>query len=65
MVLYAPQGAGKSRAAAWLAQGCGREVVDEWDGRSPLPEGALAVTHVPPPYPVAVGGVLTLRGAEG
>jgi hypothetical protein len=42
--VLAPQGAGKSRNAAELAQllGC-TTVVDEWDGSSPVPDGALVL----------------------
>ncbi|WP_159407444.1 hypothetical protein ACCQ13_14820 [Xanthomonas sp. NCPPB 1638] len=47
VVVYAPQGAGKGRHADALAQmfGC-THVVDEWDGLSPLADGALALTSV-------------------
>ncbi len=42
--MLAPQGAGKSRNAAELAQllGC-TTVVDDWDGSSPVPDGALVL----------------------
>lgn len=48
MVVYAPQGAGKSQHAGALAEmfGC-THVVDEWDGIAPLDDGALALTSVP------------------
>lgn len=44
--MVAPQGAGKSRHAAALAElfGC-TTVVDEWDG-GPVPDGALVLTQV-------------------
>lgn len=48
LVIVGPQGCGKSQAAAALLQRYGRTVlVDNWDGKSPLSPGALALTHVP------------------
>jgi len=48
VVVIAPQGAGKSRHAAALAQrlGC-TSIVDEWDGHGELPAGALVLTNLP------------------
>ena len=45
--VFAPQGAGKSTHAAELAQlfGC-TTVVDEWDGTSEVPDGALVLSQV-------------------
>ena len=47
VVVVIPQGAGKTRHATALAErfGC-TSIVDEWDGRSDLPPGALALTNV-------------------
>lgn len=46
VVIIAPAGAGKTRNQAALKKifGC-TSIVDEWDGRSPLPPGALALTN--------------------
>ena len=45
--VFAPQGAGKTRNAAALCEmfGC-NSIVDEWDGISPVPSGALVLTNV-------------------
>lgn len=47
MYVFAPQGAGKSTHAAELAQlfGC-TTVVDEWDGTSEVPDGALVLAQL-------------------
>lgn len=44
--IVAPQGAGKTRNAPTLAAmfGCDR-IVDDWDGISPVPDGALVLTN--------------------
>lgn len=46
VVIIAPAGAGKTRNEAALMKifGC-TSVVDEWDGRTSLPHGALALTN--------------------
>lgn len=51
IIVYGPPGCGKSTHAPTFARryGCTR-IIDEWDGRSALPEGALALTNVEPPY---------------
>lgn len=56
LVIYGPQGCGKTTNASALAEhfGC-VSIVDDWDGRAPLPDGALALYNgcgVPPwcPY---------------
>lgn len=48
VVVSAPQGAGKSRHAERLREmfGC-RCIVDDWDGRSDVPDGALVLTNMP------------------
>lgn len=45
----APQGAGKTRHAKALQAmfGC-TSIVDEWDGESPVPAGALVLSNVMP-----------------
>lgn len=47
LIIVGPQGSGKTKnAAAFLrAFGCS-QVVDEWDGMSPLKGGDLALTNV-------------------
>lgn len=44
--VFAPQGRGKTRHAAALAEllGC-TTVVDDWDGESPVPAGALVLSN--------------------
>lgn len=50
-IVFGPAGCGKSSKATQLQENFGcSEVVDEWDGVSPLPAGALALTNVAPPY---------------
>lgn len=46
--VVAPQGAGKTQHAAALAArfGCST-IVDDWDGASPVPAGALVLTSIP------------------
>jgi hypothetical protein len=52
VVVYGPQGCGKTQSAPELRQRFGsKRIVDPWDGRSPLSPGDLALTHVSPPYP--------------
>lgn len=48
VIVAAPQGAGKTLAAAALCKrfGCTR-IVDEWDGERELEPGDLALTNVP------------------
>lgn len=60
--MFAPQGAGKSTHAAELAQlfGC-TTVVDEWDGTSEVPDGALVLAQ-----PGQLGiGLLLLKAKAG
>jgi hypothetical protein len=49
VVVCAPQGAGKTKYAEALRAmfGCS-SIVDDWDGESPLPAGALALTNSMP-----------------
>ncbi len=59
VVVYGPQGCGKSRNAGALMvrYGCER-VQDNWDGVSPIAPGALVMTNVHPPYAVGVDVVV-------
>lgn len=45
-IVHGPQACGKTRNAKALAAhfGC-TSIVDDWNGRSPLPANALALTH--------------------
>lgn len=46
-VIYAPQGAGKTRNAEALARAYGkRRVLDQWAPGAPIPSDALALTNV-------------------
>ncbi len=49
VIVIAPKGAGKTTNAVALMRmfGC-TSIVDEWDGRKPLPNGALALTTLSP-----------------
>jgi len=53
IILYGLQGSGKSRRAEEYRAmyGCSR-VVDDWDGISPLNDGDLVITNIPPPHNV-------------
>jgi len=53
VIVYGPQGCGKTNASDRLMRhfGC-TELVDDWDGESPLPDGALALTNRKPVPPV-------------
>lgn len=51
VVVIAPQGAGKTRYAEAIARLFGCEtIVDDWDGCTSLPPGALALTNRPLPH---------------
>ena len=51
VVVHGPQGCGKTRNAQALAAAFGcSSIIDDWDGRSPLPSGALALTNVAPTF---------------
>lgn len=63
-IIHGPQGCGKSRNSPALLALFGAEtVIDEWDGQDPIPDGALALTNVPPPYPGA-GSARIVRHGE-
>lgn len=64
IIIVAPQGAGKTQHAQALKAklGC-THIVDEWDGRSPLKPGDLALTNLSlAPAPAGVQ-VMTLEEA--
>jgi SpoVK/Ycf46/Vps4 family AAA+-type ATPase len=48
IILHGAQGAGKSLVAAAVARrlGC-TSLIDGWDGKQPVSEGALVVTNLP------------------
>lgn len=62
IVLHGCQGAGKTTIVASIARhlGC-TPVLDEWDGRQPIPKGALAVTNLPLEDIRAPAGVSTVE----
>lgn len=48
LIVSGPQGCGKTRLAQEIAAHFGLSgLVDDWDGKSDLPKGALALTSVP------------------
>lgn len=54
VIVVAPQGAGKTRIADALVEKFGyANIVDEWDGATPLPPGTLALTNAAPAGEVA------------
>lgn len=64
-VIHGPEGCGKSRRAKALQRHfASSTVIDGWDGRSPLPAGALALTNVPPPYPIRGVRILSFEQAQ-
>ncbi|RZI33115.1 hypothetical protein [Pseudomonas orientalis] len=47
LIIVGPQASGKTRnSKAFLHAFGGKRVVDNWDGRSPLRDGDLALTNV-------------------
>ena len=46
IIVVGDQGCGKSRIARALANEFGLPVVDDWNGRSPLPVAAVVTTNV-------------------
>lgn len=46
VILCAPQGTGKTTAARTIAAALGcTQIIEEWNGSDPLPDGALALTN--------------------
>ena len=53
VIVYGPQGCGKTLAAEQLMRKFGCEsLLDEWDGSTQIPPGHLALTCLEPPYEV-------------
>jgi hypothetical protein len=51
VIIHGAQGAGKSRhAAAFLSHYRCKRLVDDWNGKTRLQDGDLAITNLPPPY---------------
>ncbi|MEW8000692.1 MAG: hypothetical protein AB2795_19275 [Candidatus Thiodiazotropha endolucinida] len=65
VVVYGPQGCGKTMVAEQLKEhfGCTEVKDDEWDGSTLLREGELALTNVPPPYAVSVQKIIKFESA--
>ncbi|MFU8837892.1 MAG: hypothetical protein ACNA75_06265 [Thiohalomonadaceae bacterium] len=62
IVVYGPQGCGKSLAGEYLRHKleCER-LVDDWDGQAPLQSGTLALTSIEPPYKAQPGMAIPFR----
>lgn len=65
VVIHGPEGSGKTRLARslMLHYGCKR-IVDGWDGRSPLIDGDLALTNMPPPFAIENTQVVAIEKAK-
>lgn len=51
IVIYGPTGSGKTRNGEYLRNFFGaKRVVDEWDGKTELQDGDLALTNTVPPF---------------
>lgn len=52
VIVYGPQGSGKSIKAKALAANDYPEhcILDEWDGMTPLPENTIATSQAVPPF---------------
>jgi len=51
VIVHGPQACGKTQNSAKFAVAFGcKKIVDDWDGQSPVPAGALALTSVEPPF---------------
>lgn len=63
IILHGPQGSGKTQAANLIISRYKiKEVIEEWDGITKIPEGALAVTNLQPPFNIP--GVTVIRVGE-
>jgi len=60
IILHGPQGYGKTQAANVIINRYKiKRVIEEWDGVTNIPEGALAVTNLKPPFNLL--GVTVIR----
>jgi len=51
VIVHGPQACGKTRNARALAAALGcNKILDDWDGRTPIPHGALVLTSDEPPF---------------
>lgn len=60
-IIHGPQACGKTSAAGTFARrfGCSH-LADDWNGRDPLPDGALALTNQSPAHFTAPRGAVVL-----
>ncbi|MFC6351270.1 hypothetical protein H7691_06545 [Stenotrophomonas sp. CW117] len=65
VIVYGPQGSGKSLHAEKLRQHFGMErIIENWNGSDPFPrDGALVLTNNPHPQIVARGNYYVLNKA--
>lgn len=65
VIVYGPQGSGKSRHAEKLRQHFGMDrIIDDWNGSDPFPrDGALLLTNNPHPQIIARGNCYLLNKA--
>lgn len=51
VIIHGPQACGKTRNAKAFADAFAcKRIVDDWDGRSNVPSGSLALTNIEPPF---------------
>lgn len=64
VIIHGPQASGKTTHARRFMQhyGCSR-VVDDWDGRSALQPGTLALTNECPPFNLSGAQVIDIKRA--
>ncbi len=70
IIVHGPQGCGKSKNAQAIAThfGC-VSIVEEWDGRFPLPQNTLVLTNAAPasltgPQVLSFDGAFRLSGVK-
>ncbi len=65
-IVTGPSGCGKTRNATALMNLTGATtLVDEWDGKSRLPDGALALTNIPSDqFSTTAAGCMVFEYAE-